>query len=269
MTERAAVIPSASVLLLRDGVQDPEVFMVLRHHKIEAFSGALVFPGGKVDAGDADPGLRAHCRGAADLDDKQLAVRIAAIREAYEECGVLLACSAGTESLLDSEQIAALAEYRGRLHRGELSLLTLCREHKLTLALDQLTFYAHWITPKARPRIFDTYFFLAPAPPGQTAEHDGIEASDSMWISPRQAIHDAGQGRITLVFPTRMNLGKLARFRTIRNALEKTSENNIVTVQPEIEGSQQGNIMRIPENAGYGASRVLAHRDGRQFIVLD
>ncbi|HUN49527.1 MAG TPA: hypothetical protein VMU42_00345, partial [Candidatus Sulfotelmatobacter sp.] len=111
----AVAVPAATVLLLRDGAPGLEVFMVVRHHQIDFASGALVFPGGKVDQGDADPGLRARCRGAEGIDDATLALRVAAIREAYEECGVLLACPRGAAGLVPGARLKALHGWREKL----------------------------------------------------------------------------------------------------------------------------------------------------------
>ena len=104
-TEVAGLIPSATILLLRDGAQGLEVFMVVRHHKIDSFSGALVFPGGKVDKGDTHDIVRTRIDGAEGLDDREFSMRVASVREAYEECGVLLARSERTGKLVDAAQL--------------------------------------------------------------------------------------------------------------------------------------------------------------------
>ena len=115
--------PSSTVMLLRDGTDGLEVFMVKRHHEIDFASGALVFPGGALDAGDGDPALRGRSAGADGLDDQALAFRVGAIREAFEEAGVLLARPAGTNELVHGERLAELGErYRKPLESGEVSM---------------------------------------------------------------------------------------------------------------------------------------------------
>lgn len=271
MSQQAVVIPSATILLLRDSPHGLEVFMVVRHHKIDSFSGALVFPGGKVDAADRSNDIALFCRNIShgNTNSQTLALQIAAIREAFEECGVLLAYPAGTEALISAERLSRFSHYRQALLDNALDMLELCRTEKLELATDLLQPYAHWITPKLRPKIFDTHFFMASAPPDQIARHDGSESLDSMWITPQQAVAKAEQGELTLVFPTRMNLLKLARCSNVEQAMLNARSETIVTIQPEVDVGEHGNIMSIPPNAGYPASRVFVPKDGVRFEFLD
>lgn len=267
MSRRAVVIPSATVLLLRDGCAGLEVFMVVRRHEIDSFSGALVFPGGKLDPADRDPALRSFCRNGG-YASEDLAFRVAAIREAYEECGVLLARRRGGDELIDGSSLQALAHYRRQLLANAIDMLTLCRAEGLELAVDRLQHYAHWITPKIRPKQFDTHFFLAPAPLDQLAAHDQAESLDSMWITPQRAVREAEKGRLTVVFPTRMNLLKLARSASLAQAFAAAAEAGVVSVQPQVESVAEGYVMTIPERAGYAASRILVPSDGKAFTVL-
>ncbi len=164
--------PAATVILLRDGPAGVEVFMVVRHRQIEFASGALVFPGGRVDPGDhalaegsrSGPDRKA---GPVGLDADHLALRVAGIREMFEECGVLLAHPRGTTGLIDA----------GRLRRisTRADFATTLGAEDLVLATELLTPFAHWITPPAMPKRFDTHFFLASAPADQLAVHDGSE----------------------------------------------------------------------------------------------
>src|SRR4051812_40989620 len=157
--------PASTILLLREGGTDPiEVFMMVRHHEIEFASGALVFPGGSVDAGD---------QGIADSpalytggDAATLNFRIAAIRETFEESGILLARSRGSDHLIDAASAGEIAAcHRAPLCAGETAFDRILVQHDLVLALDLLVPYAHWITPEKMPKRFDTWFFLAAAPP--------------------------------------------------------------------------------------------------------
>ena len=257
---QATALPAATVLLLRDTDQGPEVFMVARHHQIEAFSGALVFPGGKVDPQDDDPALAEHCR--TPVGQPPLAYWIAAVREAFEESGVLLARRRDGGPI--NQQ--TLAGERERLCAGGQDLLALCRRHQLQLTLDRLTPFARWITPKVRPQQFDTWFFLAPLPAGQNARHDGGENLDSMWIRPAEAIERARAGQLPLVFPTRMNLARLARpqHADVNAVLRAAAGEPVVAVQPEVQPHPDGRIMTIPGDAGYGPTRWLISTDGRR-----
>jgi 8-oxo-dGTP pyrophosphatase MutT (NUDIX family) len=247
--------PAATVLLLRDGEAGLEVFMVVRHRAIEFASGALVFPGGRVEEGDR--AIAAATAPGAPLGD----FRIAAIRETFEECGVLLARPVGAEALLDGGRLAVIeAAHRAALNRGELAWEHLLASEALVPAADALVHFAHWVTPASRPKRFDTQFFLAAAPPDQLAVHDGDESVDSVWIRPAQAVAETDAGLRKLVFATRKNLEKLARFASVAEAMEAAAAARVVTVQPEMIRTEAGWRLRIPLAADYG---------GDTFEVLD
>jgi 8-oxo-dGTP pyrophosphatase MutT (NUDIX family) len=254
MSEAKPVVPArpaSTILLLRDGGQGIEVFMVVRHREIEFAGGALVFPGGRVEPDDAVVG------GPDPLDG----FRIAGIRETFEECGVLLARPHGTDAIVDAARLLAIeAAHRARVARGELPLSAMLAAEQLAPATDALVHFAHWITPASRPKRFDTQFFLAAAPPDQVAVHDGSESTDSVWINPAQAVAEADTGLRRLVFATRKNLEKLARFGTVAEALEASRAASVVSVQPEMIRTEAGWRLRIPLAAGYG---------GELFEVLD
>jgi 8-oxo-dGTP pyrophosphatase MutT (NUDIX family) len=267
-TEEKAV-EASTVLLLRDRPHGLEVFMVVRHHEIDSFSGALVFPGGKVDPGDHE--ARQYCRGAEGMADGALAFRIAALREAFEECGVLLAYPKGSEALVSASQTAGIEQrWRGKLTRDEATIGEVCAVEGLELAVDRLVHYAHWITPKVVPKIFDTHFFLAPAPEDQVALHDGSESTDSAWIRPADALKEGEEGSRTIVFPTRMNLMKLGQWATAAEALAGAAAQPVVTVQPEVTPHPEGRTLRIPAAAGYGGSLFLARQqDGDRMTSIE
>lgn len=252
MPEPVPARPSATILLLRDGGSGLEVFMVERHHQIDFATGALVFPGGKVDAGDADGHLCAHCRGVDGLDEGERSLRMAAIRETFEESGVLLARLAGEEALVPCEQRADIDQRRrDDLHDGRISMAQLAEEERLVFACDRLQPFAHWITPEFMPKRFDTWFFLAEAPRDQLALHDGQESVDSLWVRPADAIALAEAGRRTIIFPTLMNLQKLGRSASVAEALEAARQDRIVTVFPKLVKRDGEMKMVLPEDAGY------------------
>ena len=117
------LIPAATVMMLRDTESGPEVFMVVRHHEIDFASGALVFPGGKADKADFDSGLRAHCGNAEAFDDKELALRIASIRESFEECGILLAREKGQSDFVSAARLKELDGWRDRFNNRDATML--------------------------------------------------------------------------------------------------------------------------------------------------
>ncbi len=248
-------VPSATVLLLRDSPEGVQVFMVVRHHQIDFASGALVFPGGKVDADDASAKVRARCTLECDFDDAGLALRVGGIREAFEESGVLLARRRGADiGLVDPATLSDPEGARERLNAGELSMGDFLEAEDLELALDTLVPFAHWITPDMMPRRYDTHFYLAACPPSWNAIHDGSESVDSVWINPARALAEAAEGQWTVIFPTRMNLMKLARSTCVTQAIERARIERIVTVKPWIEDrGEEGQVLCIPTDAGYGA----------------
>lgn len=247
----AAAVPAATVLLVRDGARGLEVFLVERHRRVDFATGALVFPGGKVEAADASPALRERMTGAGELSAEAAALRAAAIRETFEESGVLLARARGESALLSAERVRALEPHRRRVERDAETLAELAREESLELACDALVPFAHWITPEGLPKRFDTHFFLAAAPEDQAALHDGAESVDSLWLPPSEALAEAEAGRRTVIFPTRMNLRKLARAGSATEALETARAEPVVTVCPWVAKTETGPVVRIPEGAGY------------------
>lgn len=255
--EPPAPRPATTVLLLRpsrpgDAASPLEVFMVVRHHQIDAFSGALVFPGGKLDEADGDPRLRARCAGAETMADGELKFRVAGVREAFEECGILLARKAGRRELIGAADLKPIEQkWRARLTEDQAGIVDLVEAEDLQLATDLMTPYAHWITPTFAPRRFDTWFFLAEAPADQAALHDGSESVDSLWIGPQAAIEEANAGRRTLVHATTKNLELLAEGGTVAGALEQARRRTIVTVQPWVEQRDGKRFLHIPEGAGY------------------
>ncbi|MFT4631774.1 MAG: 8-oxo-dGTP pyrophosphatase MutT (NUDIX family) [Candidatus Pseudothioglobus sp.] len=245
-------VPAATILMLRDGVEALEVFMVVRHHQIDFASGALVFPGGKVDAGDG--AVRDRCHGVDDADDVALSLQAGAIREAFEECGILLAREQGSTALVSANRLMALEPYRNALVKHDISLRDFLVKEDLILACDLLQPYAHWVTPTMMPKRFDTWFYLAQAPADHLAIHDGHESVDSVWIAPDSALEGAASGKYTVIFPTRLNIEMLAESNTVASAFEMARTRNLVTVLPWTEQRDDGVYLCIPDNAGYHVS---------------
>ncbi len=253
MSDKPDIIarPASTVLLIRDGEQGLEVFMVVRNRAIDFAGGALVFPGGRVEPDDV------AIAGGEGLD----AFRVAGIRETFEECGVLLARPPGCPVMIGAETLLrAEDKHRAAMNRGERTLSELLAAEQLQPAVDAMLHFAHWVTPKGRAKRFDTQFFLAAAPPDQAAVHDGSESVESVWIRPADAVRETDEGLRTLVFATRKNLEKLARYATVAEALEAVAQYQVVTVMPEMTKTADGFRLHIPAAADYG---------GEFFEVLD
>ena len=255
--EPAPPRPATTVLLLRpskrgDAASPLEVFMVVRHHQIDAFSGALVFPGGKLEDADGDKRLRARSGGPDKISDDELKFRIAGVREAFEECGILLARKRGQKALIGAAELKPIEDrWRAKLTKDEASILDLVEAEDLELATELMTPYAHWITPTFAPKRFDTWFFLADAPEDQVALHDGSESTDSVWIGAQEAIDEATAGRRTLVHATLKNLELLAEGGTVSGALAQAKKRKVITVQPWVETKDGKRYLHIPPDAGY------------------
>ncbi len=254
---------SATILLLRDGAPGLEVLMVKRHYEIDFAAGALVFPGGKTHEEDADSGWDALTDG--DFGPVQQDARIAAVREAFEESGILLArhgADRGVNApLVDASLSARLAPFRAAVDRREISFLGLMRENGLVLALDSLIHFGHWITPVMMPKRFDTHFYVAPAPSDQLAAHDGRETTDAVWLGPQAALDLEANGEATIIFPTRMNLVKLARAVSVADAAVRFGGQAVISVLPQVSQTQAGEpCLVIPSEAGYGQTQELLSR---------
>jgi len=193
---------AATVMLLRDTQSGMEVFMLRRIQNAAFAGGMYVFPGGKVDAadGEGDEGYR-----------------VAAVRECYEEAGVLLAVD--VDGAMVSDGHPALA-HRHAVHDGDVDVRALSAEHGLRLATDALPWMSHWITPKGETaRRFDTRFFMAASPAGQTSNHDDNETVASMWVRPADALERFEAGELQLMPPTVTNLRFLDAHTTVASAM--------------------------------------------------
>jgi len=243
-----AVRPAATILLLRDAPSF-EVLMVKRHHQIDFAAGALVFPGGKSHQGDSDPRWRDLAIGFDEAGPEGegrdgAPLRIAAIREAYEEAGVLLARDKDGAFYAGE----AAKEVRAAVAEDKVAFIDVVEDLGLKLDLSALTIFARWITPKLMPKRFDTWFYVAHAPLAQQAICDGHEAVDAEWIAPGAALELAASGQRKVIFPTRMNLQLLAESADPADAVARAGSRELVTVEPWVDGR----VLRIQENAGYG-----------------
>jgi 8-oxo-dGTP pyrophosphatase MutT (NUDIX family) len=200
--EEIPIRPAATVMLLRDTADGLEVFMLRRTNAAVFAGGMYVFPGGRVDPADGE-------------GDEGFVV--AAIRECYEECGVLLAVDPDGRMVDDGHP--ALAHREG-VYDGSVDVRALAADHGLRLATDQLVWMSHWITPKGETtRRFDTRFYVAASPGGQSSHHDDSETVASMWVRPADAAARFRAGELQLMPPTITNLEFLSGCATVADAM--------------------------------------------------
>ncbi len=236
MAEKLTPRPAATLLLLRDGSLGPEAFMLQRTQSAAFLAGAHVFPGGAVDKSDRDLRVLRRVAGITDADASRrlgqdaggLAYWVAAMRECFEETGILIA--EGEDGLpLEGARVADLARYRSALHAGKLAFAEFLETERLVLRGHDLAYFGHWVTAPGRSRRFDTRFFLALAPADQAGSHDGIELIDSLWLRPQDAIDLEARGDLQLVFATKNTLADLTRFARAKDALEHAREVEVET----------------------------------------
>lgn len=237
VADEVPAVDASTILLVRDRDGEPaergslEVLLLARHLDADFAGGALVFPGGKVSAADRLlPRGRWRGRPLAEwreplgvaTDEDALGLLVAAVRETFEEVGILLA------SREDAAPVRAVdlatpsfVEARARLaSRGDDDDWLAWLEHeRLVLDLDALALWSWWVTPIGQHRRFDTRFFIAAMPPDQVPEHDAVEATDVTWARPFEALAAQERGEVTIIFPTRRNLRALARYATSAEAL--------------------------------------------------
>ncbi|HWK36324.1 NUDIX hydrolase [Sphingomonas sp.] len=250
-TSTETITPAATVVVMRDRADGPPDLLMLERSAAMSFAGgALVFPGGRVDPGDL---ALADVLGA---DDKEeAAARIAAVRESIEEAGIAVALDPAPDA-------AALAVLRAALHAGDSFGEALARAGT-ALALDRLVPFARWLPRGMRHRIFDTRFYLIRAPDDAEPTVDGTENSRLFWASAQSVLDDADAGRVTIIFPTRRNLERLARYATFDDAVADARAHPVETVTPWIEVRDGVERLCIPEGIGYPVTSeptATAHR---------
>ena len=237
MSEVPAARPSSTVVLVRNAAEAPELLLVRRHER-SAFGGAYAFPGGVLE--DADAQVADHCTGVAPAEadallgiDEALTWFSAAIRELFEESGVLLA-AVGRPGV-------DLGAARDGLNDGSLDWQAFVRDNALQLHCDALHYFSFWITPEALPKRFATRFFLAAMPDDQDAAHCGGELTDSCWMTARDALAANRDGSIRLHFPTIRTLEALAAHGTLDALLEwaaSCARAGVPCIFPEIRERQ-------------------------------
>src|SRR5262245_19097841 len=247
---------AATVVLVADR-PDLHVLMLERTSRAVFSPGATVFPGGAVDAADRD--ARSHAR-VVDLADDEasaehgllgdgLAFRIAAVRECFEESGILLAHDADTGAAVHHDD--SLAAARVLLNDGTLAFVELLERRSLVLLARELRLFSHWLTPMGAPRRYNTWFFAAPAPDGEDGVHDDRELVASEWIRPADALAQFAAGAIDLIFPTEMSLRALARYERAGDVFadldtaSRDADGNVLVI-----GDGTGERVALPGDSG-------------------
>lgn len=254
---------AATVLLLRDGGEGLEVFMLRRNLNSDFVGGAYVFPGGAVDPEDRHDDLGPVCRGRTDkeasrrleVDHGGLAFWVAAIRESFEEAGYLLAYDRNGDELRleDPDVIERFKAHRADVDSSRRRLIEVCGEEGLQLAVDGIHYFGHWITPEGAPRRYDTRFFVAAAPEAQTPLHDDHEVIANLWIRPQDALDLHHDGTFEILPPTAASLKAIARFDTAAQALHAAREIvDVPTILPRVITDGGGFRIVLPGDATYG-----------------
>lgn len=244
----ATLRDAATVVLMRDvpGVGNkPEVLMVKRHANEAFAAGAYVFPGGILEAADSIPAALVLSQGfpptaaAALLPDvtpaaKALGFWIAALRETFEETGILLARYADGRLWEPSRrEVVHIAALRRALQQGVTTFAAMMHDLERFLATDLLVYFAHWITPETYPLRFSTRFFLARVPSGLKAQPDHVEVVDQIWIAPEVALQRHATGEMEMMTVTTKILQTLSRFPSTTAAVEHLRDTSVETVLPK------------------------------------
>jgi 8-oxo-dGTP pyrophosphatase MutT (NUDIX family) len=257
-------------MLVRDGEAGLEVFMLRRFLNADFIGGAYVFPGGRLDESDGYPAVLAHCGGVSPAQagsllgvapDRALAHWVCAVRETFEEAGLLLAYRDGAlVPMRDAATRAHWADVRRRLLDGELSWSELMAAERLTLACDQLLYFAHWITPEASPKRFTTRFFLARVPEGQAPLPDQREVDHGEWVVPAAALAAHRRGELPMIFPTVRTLEELSAFPTAADALRACHHRPVIARMPKIIEQGGELVFLLPGDPGYDAAGLPPER---------
>ncbi len=256
---KSVLIRPAATVMLIDDRPDLQVFMMERHAGTVFAGGMWVFPGGSVDAGDDSlefQSISIH------RDDREasklmklpsggLAYYVAAIREAFEEAGILLALHRDTLKPLDLSDAAVARRFQR--HRDEINdssrnFIEIIREENLLLDAGQMHYIARWITPEGPPRRFDARFFITRMPENQIPVHDDGELVHSAWMSPEEILQRAESGEMVLMSPTLRMIKNLALFDSASGVIDAAARN---TVDERARVTRDTGIIVMPGEPGY------------------
>ena len=251
-------LPAATVTLVRDAPRGLEVLMLQRSHSLKFMPGVYVFPGGALDAADSSPEMQAMCAGLEDeaasralgVERGGIAYWVAAIREAFEEAGILLAYDAsGNMVSLHGDAAERYRAHRSSLDERRGDFGAIVREEGLRLAVDRLTYFGHWITPVRAPRRYDTRFFLAVAPERQEARHDNYETIAQVWVRPQEALDLCARETLNMRFPTIKTLEQFTQCATAAELIAVLSSTRVV--RPLLPRMTRDGRTLLPNDPGY------------------
>lgn len=261
-SEIAAPKDAATVILVREKNKKPfELYLMRRHRKQSFMGGAYVFPGGALDAADCDADLTQHMKGISLEDavnqlnesdtpqEKVLGLYFTAVRETFEEAGVLLADI--EDDAINGNFTDHFNGYREQIHDGKLSLKEFAARENILYAMDLLIPYSRWITPEVESKRFDTRFFLAKKPKNQNPEHDRIELVDSLWITPEEALEKNARKEIMLMPPTLKTIEELSSYSSIDELFDFVSASKVEPILPQAFQAETGFGVMLPHDPEY------------------
>jgi 8-oxo-dGTP pyrophosphatase MutT (NUDIX family) len=252
---------AASVILVRPSESGWEIFLARRHQNQNFMAGAHVFPGGKLEEADSEHQLTKYIKSADAFhprrllrdeslpEEKARGIFIAAIRETFEEVGILLGGKSigNFVSLNNEEDLHRFNNYRRQLNASQIKLAQIVQKEEILLFPDVLIPYAHWITPEIEKKRFDTRFFLAKLPTHQSPVDDAIELTESIWITPQKALEMNLRKEIFLMPPTFKIIEELSDFKNIDDLFSEVKTKTIYPILPQLDG----NILKLPHDPEY------------------
>ncbi|MEE2836283.1 MAG: NUDIX domain-containing protein [Myxococcota bacterium] len=255
---------AATVILVRDGIKGPEAFLMRRSMQSSFMPGAYVFPGGKVDPADA-----LLAQGA-----QSPAFVVAAVRELFEEAGVLLALNEAGEYPALNECSAYWQAQRARIRQEPELFGGLLKKHRLTLATELIKPWSWWMTPVIEARRFDTRFFIARLPAEQIPLHDGFEATDSLWMPVGQCVLGYQEGEVTMAPPTMATLVEMSGLATVDALMQAAPYDRAMRFPFFGQDSRDRAVLLLPGDPDYpkeqpavrGPTRVVLE-NGRWWVV--
>jgi 8-oxo-dGTP pyrophosphatase MutT (NUDIX family) len=277
---------AATVILMRDADASFEIYLMRRHRNQAFMGGAFVFPGGRLDEKDCDPALLPYVHGMTPgeavkllgepgLDgNTAIGLFLSAIRETFEECGILLAVGK-TGKPFDPTSLDVLSwrNYRRALHDGTMTLGEFAESAGIFFAPRFLVPYSHWITPEVEAKRFDTRFFITHCPEGQVCIYDSLELTEARWTKPAAALADNREKQIVLMPPTLKTIEELNACNTMEEVFEFARGREIYPILPEAFVMEKGFGVKLPYDRDYTIARYkkpqqpdepsrIIHQDG-------
>jgi 8-oxo-dGTP pyrophosphatase MutT (NUDIX family) len=250
--------PAATIALLRDSPSRMEILLLRRDRSASFVPGAYVFPGGRVDRADwmkktlarvdgLTPETAADRLGLADTNPPAIAYYVAALREAFEETGILIGVGPNSEAPPTAAEDANIEVLRNGLMEGHVSFTEALEQLSCRIDGSSIEYLAHWITPEREPRRFDTRFFAARVQADTKPMFDPREMTDAVWVTPQDAISRNQAGTLPMIFPTISTLQQLADYATAEDALREIGNASIPTVLPRLIITEKGVRLNIDE----------------------